>query len=166
MLPFPIFAAAIASAAPTAVTVPAQPQLTEQIAKADAELFELFFVKPCDEARMRAMIADDLEFYHDKDGFSKSADEFMKGYKANCTSRADPTTWRSRRELATDTLTVDPVPGYGAMEAGDHSFFERHGAAGTEHLAGRARFAMVWSLAPDGSWKLSRVLSFSHRPAK
>ena len=160
-------AAAIAGAAPGAVTVPPQPKLTEQIAKADAELFDLFFVKPCDEARMRSMIADDIEFYHDKDGYAvKSADDFMAGYKANCSSRADPTAWRSRRELVKESLTVDPVPGYGAMEAGDHAFYERHGADGAENLAGRARFAMVWVLGSDGSWKLSRVLSFGHKAAK
>lgn len=167
MLSLVILAAAIAPAVPASITVPPQQQLTEQIAKADAELFDLFFVKPCDEPRFRAMLADDVEFYHDKDGFvSKSADDFMAAYKKNCASRADPTTWRSRRELAADTLVVDPIPGYGAMEAGDHSFHERHGASGAEKLAGRARFAMVWALAPDGSWKLSRVLSFSHRAAK
>jgi hypothetical protein len=157
----------MAAAAAPPVAVPPQPQLTEQIAKADAELFDLFFVKPCDEARMRSMIADDIEFYHDKDGFVvKSADDFMAGYKANCASRADPANWRSRRELVKESLSVDPIPGYGAMEAGDHAFYERHGADGAETLAGRARFAMVWSLASDGSWKLSRVLSFAHKAAK
>ena len=161
------FVLAMTAAGASPVTVPAQPQLTEQIRRADSELFDLFFVKPCDEARFRGMLADDVEFYHDKDGFvSRSADDFMKAYKANCASRADPTAWRSRRELVADSLTVDPIPGYGAMEAGDHAFYERHGVDGAEKLAGRARFAMVWALAPDGSWKLSRVLSFAHRAAK
>ncbi|HEY7005466.1 MAG TPA: nuclear transport factor 2 family protein [Sphingomicrobium sp.] len=148
------------------VTVPPQPQLTEQIAKADAELFDLFFVRPCDEPAFRALLADDVEFYHDKDGFNvHSADEFMKDYRQNCSSRADPTNWRSRRELVRSSLQVDPIPGYGAMEAGDHLFYERHGVDGTEKLAGRARFAMVWVLGADGKWRLSRVLSFGHAAA-
>lgn len=163
MLPF-ILAAAAAAASP--VTVPPQPQLTKQIAKADAELFDLFFVRPCDAPRFRALITDDVEFYHDKDGFNvKSADDFMAIYNQNCTSRADPRTWRSRRELVASSLQVDPVPGYGAMEAGDHLFYEREGVNGTEKLAGRARFAMVWALGVDGKWRLSRVLSFSHKAA-
>jgi hypothetical protein len=163
MLPFVL--AAAAAAAP--VTVPPQPQLTEQIAAADKELFDLFFVQPCDEPRFRSLLTDDVEFYHDKGGFNvKSADDFMAIYKQNCTSRADPKTWRSRRELVASSLHVDPVPGYGAMEAGDHLFYEREGAGGAEKLAGRARFAMVWALGSDGRWRLSRVLSFGHEAAK
>ena len=161
----PIVLAAAAAAA--TINVPPQPQLTEQIARADAELFELFFVKPCDAARFRTMIADDVEFYHDKDGFvAKSADDFIRAYEANCAARADPKAWRSRRELVAASLRVDPVPGHGAMEAGDHLFYERHGVGGTEKLAGRARFAMVWALGADGKWRLSRVLSFAHAAAK
>jgi hypothetical protein len=51
------------------------------------------------------------------------------------------------------------------MEAGEHWFYERQGVRGEEKLAGKAKFAMVWVLAPDGKWKLSRVLSYGHRPA-
>ena len=162
-------AIAVASAAVAAnpVTVPRQPALTEQIARADAELFDLFFVQPCDEPRFRALLADDLEFYHDKDGFvARSGDEFAADYRKNCTSRADPATWRSRRELVRSTLRVDPVPGWGAMEVGEHVFYERKGAQGQEKLVGRAAFAMVWVLGPDGKWRLSRVLSFAHAAAK
>jgi len=161
----PLIAALAAAATP--VTIPPQPLLTEQIAKADAELFDLFFVKPCDVPRFRALLADDVEFYHDKDGFTiRSADDFVRDYAQNCKSRLDPKAWRSRRQLVAKSLRVDPVPGYGAMEAGDHLFFERKGADGAEKLAGRASFAMVWALGRDGRWRLSRVLSFAHAAAK
>lgn len=153
--------------AAVAVAVPPQPQLTEQVARADAELFDLFFVKPCDEPRFRALIADDVEFYHDKDGFvARSAKDFMAAYRQNCASRTDPKAWRSRRELIAGSLRVDPVPGFGAMEVGDHLFYERHGVGGTEKLAGRARFAMVWIFGADGQWRVSRVLSYAHAAVK
>jgi len=164
--PIPLFAAALAApAAP--VTVPPQPALTEQIARADAELFDLFFVQPCDEARFRTLIADDVEFYRDKDGVvTKWAEEFMAAYRKNCAYRADPAAWRSRRELVRSSLQVDPVPGWGAMEMGDHLFYERHGVNGTEALAGKARFAMVWVLGADGQWRVSRILSYAHEKAE
>ena len=54
--------------------------------------------------------------------------------------------------------------GHGAMEAGDHLFYERKGG-GPEKLAGKARFAMVWKWQ-DGQWKLSRVLSYAHGAAE
>src|SRR5207237_6418756 len=124
-------ALATAAVAASPVTVPPQPALTEQIARADADLFDLFFVEPCDEPRFRAMLTDDLEFYHDKDGFvARSGDAFAADYRKNCTSRADPATWRSRRELVRSTLRVDPIPGWGAMEVGEHLFYERKGAKG------------------------------------
>jgi len=161
------FLAAAAATAATPVTVPPQPELTRQVEAADAELFNLFFVAPCADPAFRAMITDDVEFYHDKDGFNvHSADEFMKGYHENCTSRADPTTWRSRRELVRSSLRVDPIPGWGAMEIGDHLFYEKHGAAGEEKLVGKASFAMVWVLGPDGKWRVSRVLSYAHAAAQ
>jgi len=165
-------AAGLAAAAPPApspappVNVPAQPALTEAITARDAELFALFFTGPCDVARFRDLLAPDVEFYHDKDGFNvHRAEDFVAIYAKNCASRGDPAAWRSRRALVPGTLQVDPVPGYGAIEAGEHVFYEQHGASGPETLAGRARFAQLWVLGRDGKWRLSRVLSFGHRPA-
>jgi hypothetical protein len=63
--------------------------------------------------------------------------------------------------IGSETLIVDPVPGYGAMEAGEHVFYERKGA-GPERLAGSARFAMVWKKTEAG-WQLSRILSYAHK---
>jgi hypothetical protein len=164
------FAAAAAQAAPAApapVAVPEQPALTEAIARADAELFALLFTGRCDTGRMRAMLADDMEFYHDKDGLvAGNADAFVALFAKNCAERQKPGAWRSRRELVRASLHVDPVPGHGAIEAGEHLFYERKGADGAEQLVGRARFAQVWALGRDGRWRLSRVLSFAHGPAK
>jgi uncharacterized protein DUF4440 len=107
-------------------------------------------------------LADDVEFYHDKGGFVfRNAEAMVADYAKQCAERAKPDAWRSRRELVVPSLIVDPVPGYGAMEAGDHLFYERKGD-GPERLAGRASFSMVWKW-DEGGWKLSRVLSFAHR---
>ena len=149
----------LAAAAPPAM--PEGPALRSSIEARDAELFELFF-RGCDPARLRTMLTDDLEFYHDKDGFVfKGADAMVAAYAKTCAERAKPDAWNSRRELVKKSLVVDPVPGHGAMEAGDHVFYERKGD-GPERLAGRARFTMVWKW-DEGQWKLSRVLSYAHR---
>ena len=154
---------AIAAAAATPVTVPPQPQLTEQIRAADADLFKLFFEGPCDVPRFRGMITDDIEFYHDKGGFNvRTPDDFVGQYKERCTNLLDPKTDRTRRVLVQSSLRVDPIPGWGAMEVGDHLFYERRGANGPEKLVGKAKFAMVWVLGADGKWRVSRVLSYAH----
>jgi hypothetical protein len=147
----------------SAVAVPAQPELTGAIAARDAEFFDLFF-QGCDPVRLRTMLADDVEMYHDKGGLVfTSADTMVAGYAKSCAERQKPDAWRSRRELVRASLHVDPVPGYGAIEAGEHLFYERQGN-GPEKLAGRARFAQVWKL-DGGQWKLARVLSFAHAAA-
>ncbi len=160
MLALALFAAA------ASVTVPAQPALTEQIAAVDADFFKLFFEGRCDVPRFRAYLADDVEFYHDKGGFNvRNADDFAAIFAKNCKDREDPAAWRSRRELVRASLHVDPVPGHGAIQTGDHLFYERKGVTGTEKLAGKARFAMLWVLGADGKWRVSRVFSYAHGPA-
>ena len=154
-----------ALAAAAAVAVPPQPALTEQIAAVDSELFQLLF-EQCDPQRMAGLLAEDLEFYHDKAGAQRGRDSFVAQYAKDCAARADPAAWRSRRELVRSSLHVDPVPGHGAIETGEHLFFERKGADGTEKLAGRAKFAQLWTLGSDGKWRLSRVLSYAHVAAK
>lgn len=156
----------LVAAAVSASSIPMSegPALRASIEARDAELFELFF-SGCDPARLRTMLADDLEFYHDKGGFVfRNAEAMITDYAKQCFERAKPDAWRSRRELVKSTLVVDPVPGHGAMEAGDHLFYERKGD-GPEKLAGKARFAIVWKWQ-DGQWKLSRVLSYGHGPAE
>lgn len=156
-----LISAALAASGPP---MPEGPALRMSIEARDAEFFKLFF-QGCDPAKLRPMLADDIEFYHDKGGFVfRNAEAMVADYAKNCSHRAKPDSWRSRRELVASSLIVDPVPGHGAMEAGDHLFYERKGD-GPEKLAGRARFAVVWVWG-DGNWKLSRVLSYDHKAAE
>jgi len=154
---------ALAVATPVAPAMPEGAALRGSIVAREAEFFELFFLG-CDPKRLRPMLADDVEFYHDKGGFVfRNAEMMAADYEKNCVERAKPAAWRSRRELVASSLTVDPVPAFGAIEAGEHLFYERKGD-GPEKLVGRSRFAMVWKWE-GGTWKLSRVLSFAHAPA-
>jgi hypothetical protein len=156
----------LAAAAAAAVTIPPQPELTQQIKQADAALFKLFFEGPCDSARFRSMITDDVEFYHDRGGFNvRKPQDFVGQFEERCAKLSDPTSWRQRRELVESSLHVDPIPGWGAMEIGDHLFYERKGSEGEWKLVGKASFSMVWVLGGDGKWRVSRVLSYAHQPA-
>lgn len=154
----------IALAAAT-VTVPAGPALTEAIAARDAALFHTYF-DICDPAKMESFLTPDLEFYHDKAGFdAHSAQEFVRDYARKCADYGRPDTIRLRRELVAGSLNVEAIPGFGAIEEGDHLFYERTGN-GPEHLGGKAHFVMVWQLGEDGQWRVKRVLSYSHRAAE
>ena len=150
------------AAAAASVTLPPAAELRAQIAARDAELFDVLFLQ-CAPEKMRALVADDVEFYHDKDGVTRGADAFVADYARFCAERQKPDAWRSRRELVAASLTVDPVPGVGAIETGEHYFYERKGD-GPEKRVGHARFAQLWVLTPSG-WRLSRVFSYAHRAA-
>lgn len=163
-----MFAAVLASASAglagpsTKPEIPGGAALTEAIRAADIALFRLFF-EGCDPVKLRGMVTDDMEFYHDKGGVTSATGAvFVQDYAQSCEARKSADAWRSRRVLLPESLHVDPVPGFGAMEIGEHQFYERKGD-GPEKLVGRAGFAMVWRL--DGAiWKLHRVLSFGHKP--
>ena len=157
-----LLAFALALAAQDPPALPEGAALTEAVRARDAELFEILFTR-CAPERMRALVTADIEFYHDRDGVVRSADAFVADYARFCRERQAPDAWRSRRELVAASLNVHPVPGYGAIEDGEHLFYERRGE-GPERLVGRARFTQLWQLTPDG-WRLARVFSYAHAAA-
>jgi hypothetical protein len=165
-MPMPLFPLilAAAQAAATPPALPEGPALTEAIRARDAALFTLVF-EACEPERLRAMVTPDFEMYHDRDGVVATTGEaFVGAYATSCAARGAPDAWRSRRELVAETLSVHPVPGFGAIEDGEHVFYERRGN-GPERLVGRARFTQLWRLTPDG-WRLARVFSYGHRAAE
>ncbi len=144
--------------------IPDGPALAQAIRARDAELFALYFDE-CDPDRLRTMLMPDFEMYHDRGGFvAPDAETFVQEYAGACTARQASGAWRSRRELVDASFDVHPVPGYGAIEDGEHLFYERRGD-GPEQLVGRARFTQLWRLTDDG-WRLSRLFSYAHTAAE
>ena len=160
-----LIALALAASAP-APAIPEGEALTEAIRARDSEFFATVF-EGCDPERLAAMLTPDFEMYHDKGGVvARSAETFVAQYAKDCEGRKAPDAWRSRRELVRSSLHVDPVPGHGAIQTGEHLFYERKGVNGAEKLVGRAKFAQLWVLGADGKWRLSRVFSYAHGPAE
>jgi hypothetical protein len=144
-----------------AITIPTGDDLRSAVAAADAALFKTFF-EECEPAKLDAMLTPDFEMYHDREGVvARDSKSFVAGYTKTCAAARAPDGWRHRRELVAASLNVEPVPGFGAIEEGDHVFYERKGD-GAEKLVGRAHFVQLWQMTPSG-WRLSRVLSYSHR---
>ncbi len=59
-------------------------------------------------------------------------------------------------------MAVYPIENYGAVETGEHVFYERRGD-GPETRVGRARFTQMWKREGE-TWKLARVFSYDHTP--
>lgn len=136
--------------AQTAQTAKADP-LYEKVAGLDAQLFDAY--NHCDLAKLRALLADDLEFYHDLTGLMVGGDKVTEAIKQNICNKVT-------RELVPGTLEVYPIKDYGAVEIGIHRFHH----PGQDDNVGEAKFIHLWQ-NKDGVWKVTRVLSIDHHAA-
>lgn len=127
--------------------------LFDELAEMDHRIFEASFVT-CDAEVVNAIFSDDVEFYHDKAGFSRG--EQVRENTRNLT-RSCPANQGITRTVVPGSLRVYPMEGYGATQVGVHRFDEE--GAQTSTLA---RFVHVWQRQEDGSWRLPRVLSLDH----
>jgi hypothetical protein len=129
-------------------------ELYRTIAQLDAEVFDAG--NRCNLEKFGSFFAEDLEFYHDKDGLMKSRASLVEAVKNNICHKV-------RRVLVPGTLEVYPMHGYGAVEVGIHRF--EHPGREKEDGVGEGRFFHLWQLK-DGKWQITRVVSYDHHPAK
>ncbi len=116
----------------------------------DHLLFQKGF-NECDLNQISLLITNDIEFYHDKDGITKSKKSFINSMEKHlCFSGKNVL----KRVLMEETLEVFPLYKdgelYAALQKGMHSFGET-----------KANFSHLW-LLENGNWKLSRVMSYNH----
>jgi len=119
----------------------------------------------CDVPLMMSLFTEDIEFYHDKGGPTLGLTAFTQSVeKGLC---GDPN-FRLRREAISGTVKVFPMYNqgveYGTVLSGEHVFYIILNG-GTPILDGHARFTNFWRKTEKG-WKMSRVLSYDHGPAK
>lgn len=121
----------------------------EELANMDRELFNAAFVN-CDQAKFGSLFTDDAEFYHDRTGatYGESVKQLQSCPRDNGV----------KRTLVPGSLEVYPIKDFGAIQMGRH-YFTREGEPGAEI----AKFVHLWRYS-DGKWRLSRVMSFDHRP--
>jgi ketosteroid isomerase-like protein len=141
------------SAQPQALdNIRSQAQLEKTIASLDMALFDAY--NRCDLTRFRSFFADDLEFYHSKDGPIAGSETLTRNILENvCGGDV-------RRELVSGTLEVHRMEGYGALQIGVHRFHHPK----SKRPTGQGRFINLWQYK-DGTWKITRVISFDHHIA-
>src|SRR5689334_1488418 len=79
--------------------------LYDTIIAQDTALFTAF--NTCDMNTLVDMVSDNLQFFHDRDGFSIGRDTFVQSVKKNVCGHFT-------RSLQIGSVEVWPVPGYGA----------------------------------------------------
>jgi len=128
----------------------------------DSLLFNVGF-NTCDLSQFENLLAGDLEFYHDKSGITNSMSQFMEVMNTGICNPSN--TFKARRELIEESLKVFPLYDngvlYGAIQEGEHRFFEKNGKQ-PEKAGSVAKFTHLWILE-NNHWKLKRVLSYDHQ---
>jgi hypothetical protein len=124
--------------------------LYQEIAHLDSVLFNAFNKR--DNEKFKTFFTADLEFYHDKGGLTgyQHTVDFLKTITENDNGL--------KRELVKGSLAIYPIPGYGAMQIGAHTFCHPENG---KMDCGTFKFVHVWKKI-NGEWKISRVVSYDH----
>ena len=113
-------------------------------------------VYTCNTAKNETFFTDDIEFYHDKGGVTKSRKTLVEQLRNNFCGEGKT---KLRRELVNGSMKVYPINKYGAVQLGEHRFYITEN--GKEALSGVAKFIHVWKYE-SGEWRISRVFSYDH----
>ena len=149
-----VFVPAEGQAVPSLDSIKSDQELTKAITELDKQLFDAY--NTCNLDKLGTMVADDLEFYHDKTGLAVGKQVFLDAIKNNICGKVT-------RKLVPGTLEVYPLHGYGAVEIGEHRFY--HPGTQDHDVVGEAKFVTLWQYK-DGTWKVSRAISYDHEVAK
>ena len=137
----------------------ATPEMVATLAEKDRALFDAVF--GCKLDALAPLIADDFEFLHDKHGMTAtSGAQFVAAIRQSCEAQKTGQNFRARRELVPGSMTTHALNNYGAMQMGTHRFYALQSGQ-PDRLTETGRFIDVWKLE-DGTWKLSRVISYDH----
>jgi hypothetical protein len=127
-----------------------QIELFNKVANLDSSLFAAYNSKNLN--LMKAYFTKDLEWYQDNGGlidFEKVFSNFQSIFNRD---------YDLKRNLIRESLEVHLIEGYGAIEIGKHQF--KHIENGKLEI-GTFKFLMIWK-NDNGSWKISRVISYDH----
>ena len=126
-------------------------ELFKTLKAKDSLMFEIGF-NQCNLSQIEALLPERFEFYHDKDGITKTRAAFIKVLNENlCSSDKNP----YQRILEEGSIEIFPLHEhgelYGAIMTGRHSFGNTI-----------ARFTNLF-LLEDSVWMPSRILSYDHK---
>ena len=140
---------------------PSNSELYKTLKVKDSLIFDVGF-NTCNLSAFENLLAEDLEFYHDKAGITNTKAAFVSSFKNGICGNAN---FKSRRELLPETLEVFPLFNngilYGAVQKGVHRFFESMDGK-PETKGSTAMFTHLW-LKEETGWKIKRVLSYNHQ---
>lgn len=126
--------------------VPVDQELYNTIVALDAEFFEAY--NTCDLETQDRLISEDLEFFHDKGGLATSKAQIMEAMKNNICGKVT-------RMLIKGSIEVYPIKGYGAVQFGEHKFFNNQEPTAKSIPS---KFVTIWK-NNNGNWQMTRIIS-------
>ncbi|MGB6230713.1 MAG: nuclear transport factor 2 family protein [Litorimonas sp.] len=140
--------------------LPATPEEAAAIEALDAAIFEAAFLT-CDSDRLRSLMTDDLEFYHDKYGvIARSSEAFIDGTIPDCLQRQSGDLPYLERRATPGTMQVRKIGEDGLMQTGHHSFWLRPPGEDIREVE-TGLYTHIWVRDGDGH-RISRVISYDH----
>jgi hypothetical protein len=127
------------------VYTPVSQEIYDVIVSMDKKFFDAY--NTCDIPTADSLLSEDIEFYHDLGGLSTSKTQLMDGLKNNICGKVT-------RVLQEGSIEVYPIKDYGAVQMGQHGFYNR----AEKNKIKYAKFVHIWRLEND-SWRLTRVVS-------
>ena len=150
----------VSAAANPPAALLADTETTATITRHDATIFEAAF-GTCDGEALRRVMADDLEFYHDKYGLiASSLDEFLGGTLPDCERRKSGEQPYLERRLDAGSMVVRRIGDDAVMQTGSHSFWPREPGQDIRKVE-TGLFTHIW-VKTDGDYKIKRVISYDH----
>lgn len=119
--------------------------LYKKVVALDSTFFAAY--NNCDLEKQAKIYNDSIEFFHDKGGLQTSKKQIL----------ADTEKYICRkitRKLIKGSVEVSPIPGYGAVELGSHSFYNI--SEGTTSKP--SRFVIIWK-NDNEEWTITKVIS-------
>lgn len=138
----------------------ASDDLTAIAHKLDEMLFDQAF-NDCDTDVLTQIVADDLEFFHDKSGKMSGKRSFIDSIESGICELP----YKATRQLSEAGLTVYPLRKneelYGLIVQGKHEFFAKYDGKSEREKTSTANFMIYWELQND-KWMMKRVFSYNH----
>ena len=126
---------------------PESKELYDTIVYMDSVFFEAY--NHCRMDVMGSMFAEDIEFYHDKGGLSTSKADILKAIQQNICNKVT-------REIVKGSIEVYAIQGYGAVQMGQHRFYNKLENPGVASRPGK--FVTTWQ-NKNGQWQMTRIIS-------
>jgi len=126
--------------------IPVDQELYSTIVALDTRFFDAY--NTCDMETQAELISEDIEFFHDMGGLSTSKSQILESLKNNICGKVT-------RTLIEGTIEVYPIKGYGAVQMGEHKFFNK---LEPNAKSVPSKFVTIWK-NDHGKWVMTRIVS-------